>query len=251
MCQYLTGDIKLGFLNVFHKAINTMDVQLVYTRDGYSWLRLNKGQPLLTSGPPGSWDQCQATIMSHPIQRGDEIYIFHGGLQSHHDWWMSRPLEGLDAPEVHNVSKIGYSLGVAKLRFDDFVSLDSSPVRESIIVTYPFISDGTTLIINTKVAEGGYRDVEVVDGANELIPGCSRSACDTFRGDSVRHAVTWKGNRTIGTGMGKGAVQQGEYNHFQKLRFFMRKASPYSFQMADPDQTERIVKFPGMGSMTG
>ena len=246
MAQYPVGDIRIGFLNVFHKTDNTMDVQLVYTRDGCNWNRLNKGQPFLTMGPEGSWDQCMVTIMSSPIQVGDELYIFHGGSKSHHDWWMSGPLEGLDAPEVHDLAHVGYGLGLARLRLDGFVSLDASTMRHGILVTRPFISDGEELVINAKVDEGGYIDVEVVDGADEPVPGCSRAECDTFTGDSVRQLVTWRGNKAIGKGTGGGRVQAHEYNQFRKLRFFMHRASLYSFQMTAPGQYEREMKYPGV-----
>ena len=251
MCQYPTGDLTLGFLNVFHKAMNTMDVQLVYSRDGCTWHRLNRGQPFLPSGPEGSWDQCMVTIMSRPIVKGDELFIFHGGSKSHHDWWMSGPVEGLDAPEVHDMKHVGYGLGLAKMRLDGFVSLDASPVREGIFVTRPFISQGEELVINAKVDPGGFLQVEVVDGADQPVPGCSRDECDTFSGDSVRHVVTWKGKKTIGKGKGRGAVHAGEFNQFRKLRFFMRKASLYSFQMTAQGESDRQTAFPGMGWQTG
>jgi hypothetical protein len=250
MCQHPTGDITLGFLNVFQKANNTMQVQLVYSRDGHAWHRLNRGQPFLSPGPAGSWDRCMVTVMSRPVVRGDELFIFHGGSKSHHDWWMSGPVEGLDAPEVHDMKQVGYGLGLAKLRLDGFVSLDTSPVREGIMVTRPFISDGEELIINADVAPGGYVQVEVVDGADHPVPGCARNECDAFTGDSVRHVVTWKGKKTIGKGQGVGAVHAGEFNHFRKLRFFMRKARLYSFQIDAPGEAERKAAFPGMGWRT-
>ncbi len=241
MAQYPLGSLRLGFLNVFHKTLNTMDVQLVYTRDGYQWHRLNKCQPLLEPGLPGSWDQYMTTIVSQPIEVGDKLYIYHGGSQSHHDWWMSGPLEGLDVPEVHDFSKVGYGLGLAQLRLDGFASLDASAVREGILVTRPFLSTGNRLIINADVREGGYIDVEATDGADEIIPGRSRDACDTCVGDSVRHEVTWRGDSHL---------PLGKSNRFRKLRFFMHKADLYSFQMFHPERHLDDTKYPGTGWQT-
>jgi len=163
---------------------------------------------------------------------------------------MSGPVEGLDAPEVHDMKHVGYGLGLARMRLDGFASLDTSPVREGIVVTRPFISDGEQLIINAEVDPGGYVQVEVVDGADQPVPGCSRDACDAFTGDSVHHRVTWQGKPTVGRGKGRGAVHQGETNHFRKLRFFMRKARLYSFQMTEPGEAERKAAFPGTGWRT-
>jgi len=157
---------------------------------------------------------------------------------SHHDWWMSGLLERLDAPEVHDFSKVGYALGLAKLRVDGFASMEASRVREGIVVTRPFLSDGTALAINAKVEEGGSIDVEAADGTGKVIPGCSRRDCDTFRGDRVRHLVTWKGNAL---------VARSAETPFRKLHFFLRKASLFSFQMCGEKTACGPGRFPGTG----
>jgi len=102
----------------------------------------------------------------------------------------------------------------------------------------PVISNGTRLIINAKVEPGGNVDVEIVDGADETISGCSRDACDSFTGDSIRHEVTWRGQNQVPLAAG---------NPFRKLRFYMHKASLYSFQLIDPEQPQHDVKYPSTG----
>ena len=99
----------------------------------------------------------------------------------------------------------------------------------------------TMLVINAKVDEGGFIEVGVVNGCDRSIPGCSRGECDTFRGDNVCHVVTWKAKST---------VPQAKDNQFRKLRFFMLKASLYSFQIVDPSVAQEQLKFPGTGWKT-
>ena len=238
MTPYPMGNLSLGFLNVFHKTDNTMDVQLVYSRDGQAWHRLNKAHTWLTRGAQDSWDRYMVDITSPPVQVGDELYIYYGGFKCHHDWWRSGLLEGLSVPEANDLSMAQSGLGLARLRLDGFASLDASQAREGMVITRPFISDGEMLIINARADKGGYIAVEVVDGADKPIPGCSRSECDQFTGDDVRHVLTWQGSSTV--------PKAGD-NQFRKLRFFMHKASLYSFQMTASAKRDRRTKFPGVG----
>ena len=60
----------------------------------------------------------------------------------------------------------------------------------------------------------------MTDQQNRVLKGFSRADCDVFRGDCVRHRLTWKGAADIRV------TDPG----WRKLRFFMRSASLYSFQ---------------------
>ena len=100
--QFPIGDDWLGVLNVLHMTDNTMDVQLVYSRDGKHFTRVRPGQPWLAPGGPGSWDQYMVTICSKPIEVGDDLYVYHAGAKNHHDWWIVGAQEGLDCAEAGN-----------------------------------------------------------------------------------------------------------------------------------------------------
>jgi hypothetical protein len=56
------------------------------------------------------------------------------------------------------------------------------------------------------------------------VPGFERASCDTFRGDSTKHAVTWQGQAQLP----KPILANGA-----KLRFFSQQASLYSFRIAN------------------
>ena len=64
--------------NVFHQVDNTLDVQLVFSRDGHNWNRTNKRQPFLNNGPSNSWDQYQVAVPSTPITINDKTLIYYG-----------------------------------------------------------------------------------------------------------------------------------------------------------------------------
>ena len=76
MTQYEVGSQFVGFLNVLHRVDNTMDVQLVASRDRKRWRRLGKRRPWLETGEAGSWDQGMVTVCSPPIEDGDDLLIY-------------------------------------------------------------------------------------------------------------------------------------------------------------------------------
>ncbi len=233
MAQHQLGNLYIGFLSVFHRVSNQMDVQLVFSRDRKQWLHANKRQPWLPFGSPGSWDQGMVTISSPPIEVGEELFIYYGGAFCHHDYWISGPREGLDHPEIRNPDLVRFGLGLARLRKDGFVSFDAGSVREGLLITRPFLSDGENLIINAKCGSRGYIQVEVLDHYDVVIEGRGREDCDVFSGDSTAHKVTWKGDGTIPVARpefgGDTVYPWKKQTPFRKLRFFMKNAQLYSF----------------------
>ncbi|MBI3922189.1 MAG: hypothetical protein HY318_12280 [Armatimonadetes bacterium] len=218
MVQFKRGEVYVGLVNVLHEVSNTIDVRLVYSRDGWRWYQLNQRQPWLTTSA-GSWDDCMVNISSPPIPMGDESFVFYGGASCHHDWWMMGLYEGLDVPEAHNVEAARYGLGLAKMRLDGFVSVDAGAVREGVLVTKDLRTEGRQLVLNATCGNGGYVQVEATDSEERVLEGCSRAACNTFSGDSTKATITWKGRADIPHG---GSL---------RLRFFMRDASLYSFAL--------------------
>ncbi len=219
MVQTKIGDIYVGFLNVLQEVSNTLDVRLLYSRDGYDWHFMNQRQPWLTT-TVDSWDQCMVNISNAPIPVEDELYVFYGGADCHHDWWMMGEYENLDLPEVNNRELVQYAIGLARMRLDGFVSVDAKAVREGILVTRALITNGRTLELNAACGPKGYVEVEVTDADDNILDGFSRSDCDAFTGDRVKTTITWKGKTEI------------PQLDSLRLRFFMRDASLYSFRVS-------------------
>ncbi len=241
MCQTKIGDTHIAFVNLFRECANTMSVRLASSRDGKNWEWANQRQPWLESSKMSGkeWDSVMVYLGVPPIEVGDEHWIFYAGAKNHHDWWLTGILEGLDHPEATDMSKIGYHLGLAKMRLDGFISLDTSPHREGVIVTRPFFPEGNRLVLNAKVETGGFIDIEVTDVEGKVIPGYGRKDYDRFTGDSVRHLVTWKNNpdAEFAKHFGPGNNRCG----YVKLNFFMKKAGLYSFQSTDDPQAKSSI----------
>ena len=223
LVRFRMGDLHVAFLNVFHRTHNTVTFHLLYGRDGYHWDWVGRGEPVLNLGPEGEWDPYMVEVSDQPLFLDDEIRIYYGGASLHHDWWSMGEKEGLDVPEARAGWNGGETaLGLATLRPEGFVSIDST-VREGLMITRPFVSDGERLVVNAVCEPKGYLDVELSDANDDVVPGYERSACDTFRGDSARHTVSWGGNSHLpAEALAKGA----------KLRFYSRHCSLYSFKIA-------------------
>ena len=234
MAQYRIGDTWVGFLNILHAVPDTMEVQLAYSLDGKRWRRVRK--PWFTVGPPGSWDQFMVEISTEPIQVGDELWFYYGGNgYGHHDWYSEWYREGVKPPDSMEVSKVGFFLGLAKLRLDGFCSLNAGPVREGIFITRQLASPGTGVVINAECGPGGYIDVEVLNLADEVMPGYSRKEFDRFAGDAVRHQLSWQSRTKV--------PFQPFLTHeftstdtkrfgYRRLVFYMRNAKLYSLRFS-------------------
>ena len=225
MVQFRLGELHVGLLNVLHAVSNTMDIRLVYSRDGWRWYHLNRRQPWLTTSAD-SWDRYQVDICDPPVAVGDEHFVYYAGCKHHHDWWITGLRDGfgitglreeLDVPEVRNLDKGCYGLGLAKMRLDGFVSIDAGAVREGVLVTRTLRTDSKQIALNAVCGDSGYIQVEVTDAEEQVLEGCARAQCDTFSGDSTQRIITWKGQADI------------PHRGSLRLRFFMRNASLYSF----------------------
>ena len=218
MVQFKIGEIQVGLLNVLSQVSNTINVHLVYSRDGLRWHHMDRRQPWLATSS-GQWDEFMVSISTAPIPVDDELFVFHGGANNHHDWWITGLKEGLDTPEAEpSLENVNYGLGLAKMRLDGFVSVDAHKIREGVMVTRVLRTNSKKLELNVACNKGGYVDIEVTDVDENVLKGFSRADCDTFTGNSVKTTITWKGKSEI------------PHNDCLRLRFFMRNAALYSFR---------------------
>jgi hypothetical protein len=160
-------------------------------------------------------------LTNDPLEMGDELWLYYGGSGfGHHDWYINCSVEGLDVPEARDVTKVGFFLGLAKLRLDGFCSLNAGPVREGILITRPLASPGTGIVINAECGPGGYVEAEVFSPADEVLPGYGRKDFDRFTGNSVRQQLTWQVRAKLPD------------QPFRRLVFYLRNAKLYSLQFS-------------------
>jgi len=224
MAQYKLGTIHLATVGVYRHVDNERDVQLLMSRDGIRWKQTNKRQPFLAPRGEGHYDAYMVSLVSPPIEVGDELWFYNGGAACHHDWWLWGPGEGMDHPEAKDLSLAQHGLGLVKLRKDGYAGLYANKYRQGSVTTQSMMSEGSRLIINARCGRGGSIRVEVCDQFDKIIEPCSKENCDPFTGDSVSHAVTWRGDPSI------------PVRTWRKLRFFISEAELFSFRFSNSSQ---------------
>ena len=179
----------IGFLHRFNTSglgiSDTIDVELVSSRDGLNWQRTPSRKPFIPLGPEGSWNAGMVFVRS-AVVHGDEIRFYLSGSEG-----------------AHGQSGRGGSIGLATLRRDRFVSLAAPEMsdrhlqmgRTPTLLTKPLYSTGRQLAINAE-AEGSVH-VELLDMDGRVRKGFGRGDCDPFAGGSVDHVVHWQGRSDL------------------------------------------------------
>jgi len=161
------------------------------------------------------------TVCSKPIEVGDDLYVYHGGANVHHDWWMVGFHEGLEVAESGKLDRVNYALGLAKMKRDRFVSLAAGPARTGILATRPIFPTGGSLVVNLKCHPGGRLQAAIADGQGKVLPGFERRNFRTVEADSVSCRLRWRGQSRIPA------------ERFLKLHFFLQNAELFSFQFVE------------------
>ena len=206
------GDILLGCLWVLDASgairedggnqEGPMHVQLVGTRDLRRWERLGERMPLIAPGAPGEWDCGSIYTVNKPIIVGDEIWLYYSGRQEGH---------------YHPDPNAPGSIGLAQWRLDGFVSMNAD-AGTGTLTTKSLTFSGERLVINAEAGNGEIA-VELLDETDSPIEGFEAASCIPFKGDSVRHEVSWK------AAGGLAALADRPV----KLRFHLNRARLYSF----------------------
>ena len=173
MPTFRYGGIYWGLLYHFDEDPQTIEVELVFSRNGLDWHRLPGRPRLIPVGAPGTWDGGLVYAGDRMIERGDEWWLYYNGFKGYHDH------EGNST-----------SIGVVRLRKEGFVSIRAG-ATQSYVVTRPLRWPGGRLLINA-AAESGSVQVRVTDLRRNTIQGFEHADCDAFRGNAVRHRVGWK-----------------------------------------------------------
>ena len=168
--------LYLGLLWAYHaypeesltRMAALLDTQLAASRDGVHWQRVGDRKPFLPRGSAGSIDQGVIYTAKEPVIVGDELWFYYGGFDGDHG------------------TSCSGNICLAKLRLDGFASMDAGD-EEGILITKPFICQGTDLFINAD-AQRGHIAVAVLDEAGHQsgdLAGFKKIDCALFDGDAV------------------------------------------------------------------
>ena len=212
------GNVYFGFISVYHTLpsmktkitpgvdwMDTVDVQLAFSRDGRSWNRAGGRDVFMPLGNrPGAFDHKMLFTMQHPIMVGDEIWIYYVGFSGRHGAPSRKELQG-------------GAVGLARLRKDGFVSIDAG---EGTLTTRLLKISGDRLVINADASLGSIK-VEILDQDGEPLPGFGLKDARSVIGDQLRHLIQWSGGSDLGYLKGKKIA----------FKFHIDRSKLFSFQL--------------------
>ena len=219
-------DVYLGILSVLHLDANvldtsqldaagqeqTVDMQLVCSRDGIHWNRMGNRAPWLPLGPYQSWDD-QNLWPSVPISVGDEIRLYYAGSSLRHNLPDIRAGLG---KKFEGRTRIG-GIGLATLRRDGWVAARPNLHRRGVLTTRSFLLEGAALELNVEASKGKIL-VELLGADAQPLPGFAGAEAPSVAVNSVRHRVKW--GRPLAELRGQALC----------LRFTLEDADLYAFQ---------------------
>ncbi|MCD6222017.1 hypothetical protein J7K25_07680 [bacterium] len=193
------GSQYLGLLEVFHTNSQTIDWQLISSRDGRTWERAMNKKVFFPLGQKGSWDSGMVFIPgSPPIEYQGQLYFYYDGTDAKHN---------VNPPYIR-------AIGVAKLRKDGFVSVETE--NSGYLETKLLSFKGASLYLNVD-ATGGNIKVELIDKNGKPIKGYQKELCIPIRNDRLSAKVFWKKKKKLP-------------NQPVKIRFYLEgKVKLYSF----------------------
>jgi len=192
-------DLFIGLLSVLHMDAalldfnqpdpvgveQTVDTQLVVSRDAVNWARVGNRAPWLAAAPYQSWDDMVVWTVT-PILVGDEIRAYYGGFPIRHQL-----ADLYSSVEKRNGRTRQGCIGLATLRRDGWVAVRPNARRNGTLVTRSLTFEGSALELNAQAAEGKIL-VEMLDAERKPLPGFSGVNGITITGDSLRHRVRWQ-----------------------------------------------------------
>ncbi len=185
---YLQGAVRnqtwaglhLGMLGAYHADLRreydparndgVTDCQLAWSRDSVRWERWP--EPFIPRGEPGSFDY-GGVYCEYPAIRGDRLYFMYTGNST----WHGQRGES--------------TLGLATLRLDGFVSVQSEGFTEGVVVTRPHHWSACELRVNVQSLTGGL-EVQLQDETGRAFDGFSTGEVEALRMDAVDAPVSWK-----------------------------------------------------------
>ncbi|AQQ70988.1 hypothetical protein SMSP2_01352 [Limihaloglobus sulfuriphilus] len=212
MTPFVYGDncLIFGFLHVFDVIDpqacfhdGPIEAQLVYSRDGLVWHRLEDRQPVISLGPNGSYDGGMIMMTANgAFLQNDELIAYYTGTQYEHG------LQG----EI--------TAGRATWSRDRLVALEAES-GSGTVVTKPFILEGETLKVNVD-ATGGSFYVEVLDENSVPVSGFAAADANVYNNvDELNLVPQWGSISDLSTLVGQAI----------RLKFYLTDAKLFAFKI--------------------
>jgi len=221
------GDMYIGILPVLHLdrqfldyrqtdpqgLEQTVDAQLVASRDGVHWTRMGNRQPWLRTGDYESWDD-QNLWPANPFTHDGRIWLYYGGQCVRHT---IPNLQNEFGRKIEGRTRLG-GVGLATLREDGWVAVRPNLGRRGVLTTRTFILEHTALYVNVDASQGKC-SVELLSADNKPLPQFSGTNAAAISSDALHYRVPWKHNLAQ------------FINQPVRLRFTLEHSRLYAFQL--------------------
>ncbi|TFG48806.1 MAG: hypothetical protein E4H40_04035 [Candidatus Brocadiia bacterium] len=193
------GNIYIGLMCSYKKpGDETIDIQLTVSHDNRHWGRVANRETFIPNGPSNSWDS--GMIFTAPlINHGDQTLIYYGGWNG-----------------SHNQKNRHSNIGLAMLRKNGFVSLDTGP-EPGIVTLHAMRKIQGPLLVNAD-ASGGSLIAELLDVDGNPIPGYTANDCMPVQSDGLEELIRWNDYSEL-------PVSEKAL----RIRFLMTKTSLFGF----------------------
>jgi len=201
MPVFFHGGIYLGLVAIHDQNTDRVWNELTWSPDTVHWNRVCAGTPLIANEIGYDWGCVYAG--AYPVFLDDEIRIYYGASDGHHNGWRN-----------------GF-LCMATLRPDGFAGyeqLAGGSNRAATITTKSVLVVGSSLCLTADVATPGYVKVTILDKENKELAESESIAKTVTDGE-----VQWK------DGFSFRSLKNSEI----RLRFELRAAKLYSFSFQE------------------
>ena len=175
MPTFLYGGVYWGMLLQFAETPQSIEVELVHSRDGFEWHHVPGRPRIIPIGQEGAWDDGMTFSGDRVIEHGNEWWLYYSAYDGFHD-----------------VRDRQAGLGLLKFGKERLVAIQADERGQmSTVVTRPLLWPGGDLLVNADVARGEMR-VQVTDIYREPLEGYGYEACEPLKGDAMRQKVAWQ-----------------------------------------------------------
>ena len=225
---------RVGLLWVMHNnpEFSPMTNELVYSRDGSHYRRAMPRHHFLPLGPEGSADSRMILPMSL-VEREDAVLIYYRGTNQEHG--SDRSPDGIGGIQMPPGSVEGAErrsiLGVARVEGRNFCGLRAD--IDGMVETRWLCNYGNRGVEAwATLNEGGWIKAEILDQYGSTIPGWDRDSCKARLLPGGRMRFQWGSEGMTGSS-GQVSARGGRVGHVIKLRFHLKGATLYGFQVGE------------------
>ncbi len=244
--------IMLGFYEILWGPDNDTCAQrghpkftglnFAYSRDGFHWSRPDRRPAIDSERTFEKWDNGYVQSVGGLCTiHDDTLYIYYIAFSGDKNNTFDPKTTGKSS--MLSGMYHGSAMGVAFLRRDGFVSINSKKDKPAEILTEPVIFAGSYLFANIDAPKGALY-AEVVDMNGKVIAPFSFANCIPAKGDNTRARISWKG-------VGKNDLARLA-NTPVRFRFKMENGKFYSFwvSVANNGRSDGYVGGGGKGFYT-